>query len=44
MLDEIHLKIYKAIVISTNKILDSYPKIKKVKQIGKATYYKKRFY
>ena len=44
MLDEIHLKIYKAMVISTNKILDSYPKIKKVKQIGKASYYKKRFY
>ena len=44
MLDEIHLKIYKAMVISTNKILDSYPKIKKVKQIGKVSYYKKRFY
>ncbi len=44
MLDEIHLKIYKAMVISTNKILDSYPKIKKVKQIGKVNYYKKRFY
>ncbi len=43
LLNEIHEKVYKAILKSSIKVLKSYPNIKKYKQVGKPTYYNKRY-